>query len=220
MRTIESSTGEMASRIFLEGRRIITFPLRLKEVVAKLKLDKPVQIIESDLLSETGAYIEEWEFGYCIWVNKNHLEVQQRFSVCHEFGHLYFGHEGVSIHKINRYDPGQRIIEEEANDFAAGLLMPADQMEILAALCDKNILGLLDAVQNHFGVSMSAAAKRIIKLGLFDGAIILKDGYRTCFDYTSPSFCEVSGCTGRYSRKLISGKVLHVLIGKRYGRVG
>lgn len=65
-----------------------------------------------------------------IAVNKNKPEVRQRFSIAHELGHYLSGHDNFSheretfIDRDKKYlDPHHRE-EEEADEFAAELLMP------------------------------------------------------------------------------------------------
>lgn len=65
-----------------------------------------------------------------IGVNKSHPIVRQSFSIAHELGHYLSGHDDFSyekktfIEKDKRYlDPSHRV-EEEADEFAAELLMP------------------------------------------------------------------------------------------------
>lgn len=65
-----------------------------------------------------------------IGVNKNHPKVRQTFSIAHELGHYLSGHEDFSyekktfIEKDKRYLNPRHRDEEEANEFAAELLMP------------------------------------------------------------------------------------------------
>lgn len=70
-----------------------------------------------------------------IAVNKNHPEVRQRFSISHELGHYLSGHEnfshdqGVLVDRDKKYlDPHHRQ-EEEADEFAAELLIPETMLK-------------------------------------------------------------------------------------------
>lgn len=67
-----------------------------------------------------------------IGVNKLHSEVRRRFTVAHELGHYLSGHEDYSHEKkIVVEDPEKKYLdphnqmEQEADEFAAELLMPA-----------------------------------------------------------------------------------------------
>lgn len=64
-----------------------------------------------------------------IGVNTNHAATRQRFSAAHEIGHFLLGHESYDDKKVHVEDrPGflnaHNRQEQEANEFAAELLMP------------------------------------------------------------------------------------------------
>ncbi len=70
-----------------------------------------------------------------IVVNKNHAEVRQRFTIAHELGHYLSGHSSFS-HEETFVDPDKKYLdphhrdEEEADEFAAELLMPESLLKI------------------------------------------------------------------------------------------
>jgi len=65
-----------------------------------------------------------------IGVNDKHPKARQRFSVAHELGHYLSGHEEFDEDKRAFVDPSKKFLnpqfrqEEEADEFAAELLMP------------------------------------------------------------------------------------------------
>lgn len=65
-----------------------------------------------------------------IGVNKSHPQVRQRFSVAHELGHFVSGHEDFNHEEVAHIDREKKYLnrfhrmEEEADEFAAELLMP------------------------------------------------------------------------------------------------
>jgi Zn-dependent peptidase ImmA (M78 family) len=65
-----------------------------------------------------------------IGVNKNQSEKRQRFSIGHELGHYLSGHENYDHEKNIIVDPEKKYLspqyraEQEADEFAAELLMP------------------------------------------------------------------------------------------------
>jgi len=73
------------------------------------------------------------EDAKAIGVNQHHAYTRQRFTIAHELGHYLSGHEDFSVRgkqekirvdgQFNWADPEQRQ-EQEANEFAAELLMP------------------------------------------------------------------------------------------------
>lgn len=82
---------------------------------------------------------------------------RQRFDVAHELGHLVMHNDA---------EPGGRIAEEQANRFAAELLMPADQIrEQLPASMGGSTWRVLARLKEHWGVSLQALLYRARQLG-------------------------------------------------------
>ncbi len=125
-----------------------------------------------------------------IGVNSTHTPTRKRFTVAHEIGHLLL-HEGEVLHvdQRNGIDLGFRIKrrdlasslgtdeeEQEANFFAAELLMPsslleADLLEIKAAMPEDEGEALEDEVlveklAVRYEVSVQAMTLRLTNLGL------------------------------------------------------
>lgn len=208
--------AELEARVFAKCRNIKA-PISIKEVADKLLLDKPVQVFYVDMPTDIGEYIRKTSANYYIMVNKGHPIGRQRFSATHGIAHLRLEHKEISVHP---WDFKEGPEEDEADAFAAALLMPASDMYVLASHYHKNILGLLDRVQEYFQVSLSAAARRIVDLELFQGAILLKerDGYKNAFYYGTSEFDGVH-YRNSYKRTLRSGKILHVVVAETYRHV-
>jgi len=214
--SVSTKRIEIESRVFIKGRNITKWPLNIKEVANKLSLDKPVIIKHvNDLPSEIGAYTREESNGYWVLINNTHPYRRQRFSACHEFSHLYLGHDGVSIHSWNAQDIYQDMENHEADCFATALLMPADQLYGLSSYY-RDIPMILDKAQQYFDVSLSAAAQRITQLSLFEGIIILKDGDNDVFCYKSPDFNEITRIKTHHTQRLDSGKMLQIFVAETY----
>ncbi|KUO52311.1 MAG: hypothetical protein APF76_04565 [Desulfitibacter sp. BRH_c19] len=209
--------AEIESLVFANGRDITTFPVDVFEVVKKLKLDKPVEVIKTQMPNCIGGYTRKEKNGYYIMINERHLHRRQRFSVAHEIGHLYFKHKEASIHSWNYWDIHDNLQENQANEFAARLLMPATEMYQLSNIYNRYTLKLLEQIQVFFDVSLSATARRVTSLGIIEGSIILKDGKKTCFSYSSPHFPTESNYKTKYKRKLSSGKTLYILVAESWG---
>lgn len=103
-----------------------------------------------------------------IGVNKNHPNVRQSFSIAHELGHYLSGHEDFSyerktfIEKDKRYlDPHHRD-EEEADEFAAELLMPDFMLkrDVLENKLD------ISALSKKYEVSEQAMTIQLVNLKL------------------------------------------------------
>lgn len=79
---------------------------------------------------------------------------RSRFDAAHELGHLV-------LHPDT--EPGSKVIEQQANSFAAELLMPAD--EIRDQLPTRIDWPTLHALKRHWGVSLRALVYQAFSLG-------------------------------------------------------
>ncbi|MEK2491366.1 XRE family transcriptional regulator [Kitasatospora purpeofusca] len=80
---------------------------------------------------------------------------RQRFDVAHEIGHLVMHADS---------EPGGRKVEDQAHNFAAELLMPADQMrDLLPSSAD---WARLAQIKQTWGVSLQALLYRARRLGV------------------------------------------------------
>lgn len=147
-----------------------------------LKLEIPVdtgfvakalggKIVENGLPEKIDAKIERAGESFKIIVNKNKPAPRNRFSIAHEFGHLFL-HMGflinpdkwnnVSIYTDSvyyRFGHGQE--ELEANEFAAAFLMPEKEYSnAFKKYTDDNDYLDIAQLADHFGVSKEAALNR------------------------------------------------------------
>lgn len=82
---------------------------------------------------------------------------RQRFDVAHELGHLVMHSDS---------EPGGRIVEDQANRFAAELLMPAEEIgPHLPSAMRGNAWLVLRQLKEQWGVSMQALLYRARQLG-------------------------------------------------------
>jgi Zn-dependent peptidase ImmA (M78 family)/transcriptional regulator with XRE-family HTH domain len=82
---------------------------------------------------------------------------RQRFDVAHELGHLVMHGDA---------EPGGRVVEDQANRFAAELLMPAAEIrDQLPATMGGHAWRTLGRLKEHWGVSMQALLYRARRLG-------------------------------------------------------
>lgn len=128
----------------------------------------------SNLDPDISGELERGEHGqFVIRVNASHSLVRQRFTIAHELGH-YMLHrvligKGVDDNKAYRSDDvgnfyNKNILPEhetQANQFAASLLMPADQVR---SVYDR--MTSLSEMALHFSVSKSAMDVRLRSLSL------------------------------------------------------
>jgi Zn-dependent peptidase ImmA (M78 family) len=115
-----------------------------------------------------------------ICVNKGKHDNRQRFSGAHELGHHVLGHyarSGNHVHvdkgvRILRRSPssseGTDLVEIEANQFAASLLMPSTavrkEVEMLEILFDED--EIIDKLSKIFEVSIQAMTIRLTAMRL------------------------------------------------------
>ena len=135
-----------------------------------------VRIKYGDFDEEMSGFAYQKAGAKYIGVNESESLVRQRFTIAHEFGHIFL-HRQDSL----SYDPSVELIhfrdehstmgtdpkEVEANAFAAELLMPEEivRKEILGMkgidLHDPAAVGRL---ADKFGVSQAAITVRLAKL--------------------------------------------------------
>lgn len=85
-----------------------------------------------------------------------HDYYRQRFDVAHELGHLI-------MHRDS--EPGGRVVEDQANRFAAELLMPSSELaELLPTAMNRSAWVTLAKLKEHWGVSMQALLFRARQL--------------------------------------------------------
>lgn len=99
-----------------------------------------------------------------IYINENHIETRNTFTVAHELGHFY-------LHRGDVLENGGQLIsfrgtdinlqEKEADLFSAELLMPKKEIYSVATI-NKN--GDISFLADYFKVSKAAMAKRIQEL--------------------------------------------------------
>lgn len=168
------------------------YPLDIVQFANLLGLAKPVEFHKRrGLPDEVSALVvdKDWYGSIHILTNANHPITRQRFGSVHELAHLYLEHKG----RLHFYSPDNWCHEDpvehsEADIFATEVLMPVFHVIELASKA-KNPLKLLQAMQLKFGVSLEAAARRIIELEIYKNSacILLRDG-QVVFEYKTPDY--------------------------------
>ena len=166
---LEKKAGDL-----LQEAAMVQAPVPVDEVARYLG----IQVDEADLGEECSGMLVRDEDYAVIGVNANHHEHRKRFTIAHEIAH-YMLHGGEAyIDKPPHIDfraadsgSGTQQEETEANQFAAALLMPADQVRAAVAeqpfdpARDDELLNLA----RRFKVSPQAMTTRLIHLGLVPG---------------------------------------------------
>lgn len=106
---------------------------------------------------------------FTIFLSSLSSEVRDRFTVAHEVGHYLLHYPLVRKNDPNAVMRATRWVDEtdealtraewEANWFAAGLLMPKDEVANFGIENDTSLIA------SHFGVSLTAAQIRVANLG-------------------------------------------------------
>jgi len=111
-------------------------PVRVREIAERLG----ARVVDHSLDDELCGMIFKNEEGIVIGVNSNHLLTRQRFTIAHEIGHLIMHRhvlEGdvhvdrafsVQLNRDKRSALGEDLLEIQANQFAAELLMPTESI--------------------------------------------------------------------------------------------
>jgi len=144
-------------------------PIDIDSIVKKYDID----VFVSDLSDNISGVFEPKENGGTIYVNANHSEKRNNFSVAHEFGHFVLGHcDSIHVDKIYRNQNSSLAIspkEIEANNFAAEILMPKRLVEKhINKLLSKGV-NTIDKIVNElmtiFNVSKQAITIKLSSLG-------------------------------------------------------
>ncbi|MFP4459187.1 MAG: ImmA/IrrE family metallo-endopeptidase [Candidatus Zixiibacteriota bacterium] len=127
------------------------------------KLFKPLKIryLEDEGIIATGIAVKMPAMNLII-VNSSYPKSQMRFALAHEIAHI------VMPHKMEHYvcKHAKSPMENDANRFAAELLMPKLLVEKLWYRYRENKENRIELIANKLQVSKSALQVRIKKLGL------------------------------------------------------
>ncbi len=122
---------------------------------------------------------------------------RSRFDAAHELGHLVLHHDA---------EPGNRVVENQAQDFAAEFLMPRG--EIAAELPRRLDWERLHRVKRRWGVSLKALVYRARKLGIISEATY-RTGMITLAQWGDPE----PGGLGPAEGPVLLGKAVELLAG-------
>lgn len=107
-----------------------------------------------DTINVTG------KFKFSITLDENATEERKRFTMAHELGH-YFLHSKQGKTPLTAHRLGTSLAEQEANFFAACLLMPEEEFRRQWEKCSGDPDSVrISKMANIFHVSTAAAAAR------------------------------------------------------------
>ena len=164
---IRSKASRQKAQNILEMFAIQDPPIDVELIARQLGFT----VLPYDFPEETSAVLLIDEGTKVIGVNKSHAPTRRRFSIAHELGHYLSGHEdftegrGEKIKVDGQFDftDRQQRLEQEANEFAAELLMPERMIKK-----DVAAAGRLDAaaLAQRYQVSEQAMWIQLIDLKL------------------------------------------------------
>jgi Zn-dependent peptidase ImmA (M78 family) len=149
--------------------RLMSAPVDVESVAQHLG----AQVVYDDLEDDVSGFLLREKGISTIAINKKHHPNRQRFTLAHECGHLFLhAQQGdrlwldKTLFFRDDSKTGDHFSEIEANQFAAGLLMPEDLLK--ASLGDTGPVSDTDVVRLSlkFQVSERAMTVRLISLGL------------------------------------------------------
>lgn len=132
---------------------VLKLPVDVQHIAQLLGItvyERPINVSGILLRDQSG----EW-----IVVSSRDSVRRQRFTIAHEIGHSRCGHQGLRFMCDSNFR-ADTVIEREANQFAAELLMPG-----LAFATLYNRGKRERELANYFGVSVEAATWRAVDLG-------------------------------------------------------
>jgi Zn-dependent peptidase ImmA (M78 family) len=172
--------------------------LRASYVLEDLGIEEPEDLLLLESIAwERGAIIRDGRLsgaearltmieGKAIITISNRIRdyCRRRFSIAHELGHLELHRHGSGLvlcteTDIDNWSPQDEdaTIEQEANAFAAALLLPE---RFFAPLCNQGdpSLELIAELADHFQVSLTATALRYVRFSREPCAVVYSyDGY-------------------------------------------
>lgn len=166
--------GEAAAKVLLEKFEIKHAPIDIMDVARR----KGLEVKPFDLGEVSGVLHINKDLGI-IGFNPKDSKVRQRFTIAHELGHFQMHRSTSSIFIDNNFNQvyyrdkksstGELLKEQEANAFAAAILMPEDLLvkEIANYKFDLSDESAFIDLAKLFNVSVQAMIYRISNLRLF-----------------------------------------------------
>jgi len=187
MRRTRRNQIEAITQKLLIKHELFKKAINVKSLAAKLN----IKVFYHDLSDDISGLLIINDHSAKIGINKKHADVRKRFTIAHELGHYCLGHSrkgsvfldnhektmSMRLYRNSESSTGENIQEQEANAFAASLLMPT---QLIADEIDKysfdltNDLGSskkgddIDNLAKSFKVSSQAMAFRLSGLGYFN----------------------------------------------------
>jgi Zn-dependent peptidase ImmA (M78 family) len=171
MRKLYAKKIDSKATSLLRELNLYSAPVDVAAVAQALSADVVYEVLEDD----TSGFLLREDGVSTIAINSRHHPNRQRFTLAHECGHLHLHADKgdrLWLDKTSLFfrdensSTGDQFAEIEANQFAAGLLMPE-------ALIMKAVGGSIEEVDIvrlalKFEVSERAMTVRLVSLGLIE----------------------------------------------------
>ncbi|MBS0044416.1 ImmA/IrrE family metallo-endopeptidase [Shewanella sp. M16] len=146
---------------FAQNNGVSTSPLDVSALTKLLGITMHLEPMDGE---ESGSLVKDKKTGkWVMKVNSLHHFNRQRFTIAHEIGH-YIKHSMQSEHFQDKtfFRNGEtNRMEMEANQFAAELLMPAQDYHLFVETSSAKV----EDIAEHFQVSSMAVRIRAKQLG-------------------------------------------------------
>lgn len=179
--------------------------LRARRVIAELQIQRPSEILIEEIAFAQGAIVRHEPLAGAdgrlvrlgdhgvIRVRQDIPELgRRRFVIAHELGHLLLGHGSDVLRLCDEEDlltwsKGQRVGENEANEFAAELLMPEIFFRPYCQTGKPN-LKVIERLADEFQTSLTATAIRYVELSPDRCAVVISRNRQIRWNRCSESF--------------------------------
>jgi len=166
-----------AADAVLRAGKVVAPPVPIERLIHK----QGARLVLRSLNGNVSGFVHSDAEGNTIGVNSAHSRNRQRFTMAHELGHLVL-HDLAGV-RVDERDFSVRFKstptrrgddeEQEANLFAAELLMPVSQLAQDAEKLGEFALHDDKAVRKtaaRYGVSVQTLIVRLTSLGLIEGS--------------------------------------------------
>jgi|SoiMethySBSTD1v2_1073268.scaffolds.fasta_scaffold98836_4 Zn-dependent peptidase ImmA (M78 family) len=189
----------------MTGRELTDAVLCARGVIAGLHIQKPAEILIEEIAFAHGAIVRYEALagadGRLVRLgDRGVIRVRgdipesgrRRFVIAHELGHLLLRHGADVLKLCDEQDllewvKGQRSYENEANEFAAELLMPEDFFRPRCQTGDPS-LRAIERLADEFQTSLTATAVRYVEISSDRCAVVISQNGQIRWNRCSTAF--------------------------------
>ena len=176
LRKAVPSVIESRAREVIEKHSLYKLPINVYQVAANLDIPVSFETFPTDLYMKLKGFCYKEDSFSIIGINRSHPVALQRFTMAHELHHLLYDLNSARF--LCGLDNVEEAFEQNAENFAAELLMPRELVKKLVSHPLNVHYLTIHLVAAHFGVSYEAAAIRLSKFGLTQSSEVYGKAYR------------------------------------------